>query len=300
MRGQNTCTIQFKKEDIERVEGVLIANKWVHSSINNEYIIFRLKSPLGSVGTMYTSGKMVFQGQEDFTSIVANLKGEDQSPKLSDFKPHIGVDEVGKGDYFGPLVVVACFVDEEFMKKINYLGFADSKKFSDKKIRQLFSKVEDYPYYYESVVSPVEYNKLAKQYGNASILLAKQHSLVIEKGLLDLKSKNIKCNHVVLDQFSSNKSRVSDELGEMGKEIEVMQFHKGESDIAVAAASIIARGVFLREWDEMNKKYDFEFPKGATTVIDDAKMFVSLHGFDELGNVAKVGFKTTQKLSTLF
>lgn len=300
MRGQNTCTIQFKKEERERVEGILLANKWVDASINNEYVVFRLKSPTGSVGTMYTSGKMVFQGQEDFTSVVANLKSEDESSKLKGFKPHIGVDEVGKGDYFGPLVVVGCFVDDEFAKKINYLGFADSKKFSDKKIRQLFTKVEDYPYYYASVVSPLEYNKLAKEYGNVSILLAKQHSLVIERGLLDLKSKGIKCNHVVLDQFSSSKSRVSDELGEMGKAIEVMQFHKGESDIAVAAASIIARGVFLKEWDVMNKKYYFDFPKGASNVIEDAKKFVSLHGFEELSNVAKIGFKTTQKLSTLF
>jgi ribonuclease HIII len=300
MRSQNTCTIQFSRDELERVRGILEANKWVNASINNEYVLFRLKSPTGSVGTMYSSGKLVFQGQEDFTTIVANLKSEDDSAKLNGFKSHIGVDEVGKGDYFGPLVVVGCFVDSEFAKKINYLGFADSKKFGDRKIRELFSKVEEYPYYYASVIHPLEYNELVKKYGNVSVLLAKQHSLVIERGLLDLKSKGIKCDHVVLDQFSSSKSRVSDELGEMGKAINVMQFHKGESDIAVAAASIIARGVFLKEWDVMCKKYDFQFPKGASTVIDDAKMFVSIHGFDKLQEVAKIGFKTTLKVNSLF
>lgn len=299
MGNQNTCTIQFPKSDFKRVEDILKANNWVNAPINNEYVVFRLKSPSGSNGTMYSSGKLVFQGSEDFTRIVANLKTEEENSRLVDLKPHIGVDEVGKGDYFGPLVVVSCFVDDDFAKKINYLGFGDSKRFSDNKIRTLYSKVEDYPYYYASVVKPEEYNKLVDVYGNVSILLAKQHSLVIERGLEDLKSKGIGCDHVVIDQFSSNKSRVSNELGVLGKAIEVKQFHKGESDIAVAAASIIARGVFLREWDMMCKEYDFNFPKGASSVIDDAKLFVERNGVDELKKVAKVGFKTTQKVLSL-
>lgn len=299
MSNQNTCTIQFNSNELNRVKGVLEANNWMDNPIRNEYVSFRLKSPRGSIVTMYTSGKLVFQGKEDFTSIIANIKGKDESEKILDFKPHVGVDEVGKGDYFGPLVVVSCFVNEEFAKKINYLGFADSKKFSDRKIMDLFEKVEDYPYYYISIVDPVEYNRLEKIYGNVSILLAKQHSIVIEKALKDLKEKDIKCEYVVVDQFSSSKSRVEDELGELGKATELLQFHKGESDIAVAAASILARGVFLREWSVMCSKYDFHFPKGASNVLDDAKLFVATHGYEELNNVAKVSFKTTQKIMSL-
>lgn len=301
MSNQNTFTIQLSKEDFLHIESVLKANNWKKEEVsNNPYTVFRFKSPGGSIATMYTSGKLVFQGREDFTSTIANIKAEGNgNKKVSDFKPHVGVDEVGKGDYFGPLVVVSCFVTKEFLEKINYLGFADSKKFSDGKIENLFNMVRDYPYYYTSVVEPPEYNKLVLEYKNASILLAKQHSIVIEKALADLRSRGVQCTQVVVDQFSSRKSRVLDELGELGKCVELVQFHKGESDIAVAAASIIARGVFLEEWKKMSAKYNFDFPKGSSNVLDGARLFISEHGTEELKNVAKIGFKTTQQILKL-
>ena len=160
--------------------------------------------------------------------------------------------------------------------------------------------VSDYPYYYSSVLEPQKYNRLIEEYRNVSILLAKQHSKVIEMGLLDLKEKGIKCEYVVVDQFSTSKSRVANELGELGKQSELIQHHKGESDIAVACASIIARGIFLQEWRKMNQKYDFEFPKGASNVISQGKEFVALHGSEKLNEVAKIGFKTTKQVMSLF
>ncbi len=298
---QKTVSIQLEKHEQGMVRDVLLANNWREEPDGNKYVSFRLKSPVGSVALMYTSGKLVFQGREDFTYIIANIKEDtslqEEAPTV--FEPHMGVDEVGKGDYFGPLVVVSCFVTEEFAKRAKLLGFGDSKKFTDIKIRKFFENVKDYPYYYASVVNPFEYNELSSEYGNASILLAKQHSKVIEKGLEDLSSKNIECKYVIVDQFSSAKSRVTNELGKRGKSIELIQFHKGESDLAVAAASIFARGVFLEEWDKMNEKYDFIFPKGASDVIDAGRLFVSRYGVEELRNVSKVGFKTTQNLMRL-
>jgi ribonuclease HIII len=89
------------------------------------------------------------------------------------------------------------------------------------------------------------------------------------------------------------------ELGELGKKVDVEQFHEGESDIAVAAASIIARGIFLEEFDKMSKEYDFDFPKGASNVIDSGLSFVKKYGVEELRNVAKVGFRTTQRILAL-
>lgn len=295
---QNTFTVLLSKEEQARVKDVLLANGWGEETDGNEYVEYRLRSPLGSIAIMYSSGKLVFQGKEDFTSVIANIKQREE--EVIDFKPHIGVDEVGKGDYFGPLVVVSCFVDEDFIKKIKLLGFADSKKFSDSKISSMFEKVREYPYYYSSVVHPSEYNELASKYGNVSILLAKQHSIVIERALCDLQSKGIECKNVVIDQFSSSKSRVVDELGDLGKRIELEQYHKGESDIAVAAASIIARGIFLEEWGKMNSKYGLQFPKGASNVIDFGKGFVLEYGQEELKKVAKVGFKTTKDILKLF
>ena len=295
MSNQNTFTVEFKQDEYQKIKDSLLAHNWVEESDSNQYVTFRLKSPTGSVATMYFSGKLVFQGKEDFTSVISTLK-KDEGVSEQEFKPHIGVDEVGKGDYFGPLVVVSCFVNEEFLKKVKLLGFADSKKFSDKRILGLFNTVREYPYYYSSIVYPNEYNKMTEMYKNASLLLAKQHSLVIEKGIKDLEQKGIECEYVVIDQFSTSKSRVLDELGELSKKYKLIQFHKGESDIAVACASIIARGIFVEEWSKMNSKYDFVFPKGASNVIDNAKLFVSRYGKEELSNVAKISFKTTKEV----
>ena len=300
MSNQNTFTVEFKKDELESVREVLLANNWREEAHDNLYVIFRLRSPKGSVAMMYSSGKLVFQGREDFTSVISNIKKVEKDTSTEVFRPHIGVDEVGKGDYFGPLVVVSCFVTEEFKKKVQLLGFADSKKFSDRKIENLFNMVTDYPYYYSSIIHPKEYNKLIEEYHNVSILLAKQHTKVIEMGLTDLKKKNIDCGYVVVDQFSASKSRVEDELGELGKQCELIQHHKGESDIAVASASIIARGIFLREWNKMCEEYQFEFPKGASNVIPQGKEFVLINGQEKLIDVAKIGFKTTKQILTLF
>lgn len=299
MSNQNTFTVQFPKTEYENVKEKLLVQNWIEVPDSNQYVAFRLRSPNGSTAIMYFSGKLVFQGREDFTKVISTLKHNEET-EVEDFQPHIGVDEVGKGDYFGPLVVVSCFVNEEFLKKVKLLGFADSKKFSDEKIRNLFNMVKEYPYYYSSIVSPKEYNNMTREYQNASLLLAKQHSLVIEKGLEDLERRKIGCEYVLIDQFSSSKSRVTNELGNLGRKYKFIQHHKGESDIAVACASVIARGIFLEEWDMMNKKYDFHFPKGSSNVIDNGKLFLSVHGQEELYNVAKVSFKTTGEILKMF
>jgi ribonuclease HIII len=115
-------------------------------------------------------------------------------------------------------------------------------------------------------------------------------------GLKDLQEKGIECKKVVIDQFSSKKSRVVDELGPLAKGVKFVQFHKGESDIAVAFASVIARAIFLEELGKMNEEYYFTFPKGASNVITAAREFVKKNGVDELEKVAKTSFKTTKKV----
>ena len=289
---QNTVSVQLSIDEAKRVKDVLLSFGWKDADINNEYIALRMKNDKGSVVTLYTSRKIVFQGKEDFTDIVQAIQGDSNV----DFVSHIGVDEVGKGDYFGPLVVVACFVDEEFYKKVKALGVGHSKKFSDSRILKMYEEMKKYPYYYPSIVSPEEYNRLIKETGNVAILLAKQHSKVIEIALEDLKRKKKECKKVVIDQFSSKQNRVRDELGTLGKGVEFEQYHKGESDIAVATASILARGIFLEEMEKMSDSYYFSFPKGASNVIPSAKEFLAKHGMDELSKVAKVSFKTTQSI----
>jgi ribonuclease HIII len=294
---QHTITIQLDENQIENFREMMEALGWVPKKISNDYIDYAFTSPNGSVATLYSSGKLVLQGKEDFTPTITHIKAS--RGESSFIQPHIGVDEVGKGDYFGPLVVVACYVNNEFADRISQLGFDDSKRFTDHKIEELYNNVKEYPYYYASIVEPPEYNDLVNEDGNVSIVLAKQHSKCIEMALTDLKAKDIPCEKVVIDQFSSSKNRILDQLGTMGKKVEVEQFHKGESDIAVAAASIIARGIFLEEFERMNKEYDFIFPKGASNVVNSGLSFIQKYGEEELRKVAKVGFKTTQRILAL-
>ena len=290
---QKTISLQLNQKEVEELKKELLDQGWFEDVIVNEYVNLRMKNKRGSVCTLYTSMKVVFQGNEDFTNIIDKVKDMDNE---EDVKPRLGVDEVGKGDYFGPLVVVACFVNNEFKKRYNSLGIGDSKKFSDSKIRDLYGVLKSYKQYYTSIIYPQEYNVLYEKYKNVAILLAKEHSKVIEMGLEDLKKHGIVCERVVIDQFSSRKNRITDELGPLAREIEFVQFHKGESDIAVACASIIARGIFLEEMDKMKDEYYFDFPKGASNVITPAKEFVKRYGKDELQNVAKISFKTTKSV----
>ena len=289
---QKTLSIQLNQSEAGKVREVLLSNGWSEDPIVNKYVNLRMKSKKGSVCTLYTSMKVVFQGDEDFSRIVEDIKGKEN------VIPRLGVDEVGKGDYFGPLVVVACFVSNEFLKKYGTLGIGDSKDFSDSKIERMYESLKGYKHYYASTIYPEEYNELYEQYRNVAVLLAKQHSKVIEMGLKDLKQKKIDCKRVVVDQFSSKKTRITDELGPLALsgEVEFVQFHKGELDVAIASASILARGIFLREMDKMKKEYYFDFPKGASNVITPAKEFVKKYGVDELKKVAKVSFKTTKKV----
>lgn len=284
---QNTKTVQLNSEEKEKVTKVLLDLGWKMEKSNNEYVTTRMRSYLGSIAMFYTSGKLVLQGNEDFSNIFK------EAQKDSTIVPHLGVDEVGKGDYFGPLVVVSCFVNNESLELFKKVGVGDSKKFSDKKIMEMYEQLKDYPYYYASVVMPEEYNELDEEIGNVAILLARQHSKVIEMGLGDLKSKNIECNTVVIDQFSNTKKRILNELGKLGQGADIQQFHKGESDIAVAAASVIARGIFVDEMEKLCNAYSFDFPKGASNVIDKGRQFVKLYGKEALHLVAKVSFRTT-------
>lgn len=310
---QKTISLKLTNEQVGSLKGLLKQEGWSEEEIKNEYVALRMKNDNGSVCTLYTSMKVVFQGKEDFKKIIAELESKGREEKGKGFGnkdnavkeekvgkdevvPHLGVDEVGKGDYFGPLVVVACFVSEDFLEKIAGLGILDSKRISDSRIRDIYEEIKDYPYYYVSVIKPAEYNKRIKELKNVAILLAKEHSRVIEMGLEDLKNKGIECSEVVIDQFSSKKSRVVDELGTLARGIRFVQFHKGESDIAVACASVIARAIFLDEMDKMNDEYYFTFPKGASNVISAAREFVKKNGVEELENVAKTSFKTTKRV----
>lgn len=209
--------------------------------------------------------------------------------------PIIGTDEAGKGDYFGPLVSAGVYVDLERAKRLAGLGVQDSKNLSDKqnehiakKIKKIcdsrYSIVEISPYRYNTL-----YEQLIRENRNLNDLLAWGHAKSIEEIL-----KRANCQRAIIDKFSNEKF-VLNKLQERGKKIEIIQIHRAERNIAVAAASILARTRFLEKLMELSEQFNIQFPKGSSSVvIEKGKEFIEKYGKENLNQIAKLHFKTTQ------
>ncbi|WOF17362.1 ribonuclease HIII [Methanoplanus sp. FWC-SCC4] len=211
--------------------------------------------------------------------------------------PIIGTDESGKGDYFGPLVIAGVFVDEVTAKKLFSLGVTDSKLLDDYKIRKIAPEIREICRDGYSVIeiSPQTYNRLYDQFRkegkNLNHLLAWGHAKAIEEILGKKDSKR-----VISDKFG-NERYILSKLQEKGRKIELIQVCKAEQNIAVAAASVLARERFIKKIDQLSALYNINIPKGAGPgVIKAGKQLVSLKGKDELKKSGKVHFKTTEKI----
>jgi ribonuclease HIII len=225
--------------------------------------------------------------------------------KLSEMKNHspdisfqtincIGIDESGKGDYFGPLVVAGVYVDSE--KKISQLkkiGVQDSKKISDKKVEIIAKKIKEICDSEVIAISPLRYNQMWDSMGNLNDILAWSHAESLEV----LLKRNLLCDVAISDQFAS-KDILLNRLKDKGKSIELLQRPKAEENIAVAAASILARDSFLRSLEKLGRIFKQSFSKGENPkVINEGLNFVKAGG--KLSNVAKTHFKTTKKIEKL-
>lgn len=205
--------------------------------------------------------------------------------------PLIGVDESGKGDYFGPLVIAGVYADKETKLRLMSLGAMDSKALSDKQIRILANKIRELCTYNVVVLNNETYNKVYDKIGNLNKLLAWGHARVIENLVGETD-----CKCALSDQFG-NESLIKEALMEKGKGITLEQKPRGEENIVVAAASIIARDEFVKRMESLEAKYGQAFPKGASTAtVSAAKQFARDYGKDRLGEVGKLHFKTTQNI----
>jgi len=211
--------------------------------------------------------------------------------------PIIGTDESGKGDYFGPLVSAGVYVDERSAKDLIACGVKDSKKLSDSKNSELAQKVAKICKGRFAIIeiSPEKYNNLYEQFKkekkNLNTLLAWGHAKAIEEIL-----SKVDCKVAIADQFA-DKSFILGKLQEKGKKIELIQMHKAEQNIAVAAASILARARFLEKLSKLSNEYKIYLPKGVSrTVIENANKFVDMYGKELLRKVAKLHFKTTSEV----
>jgi ribonuclease HIII len=252
--------------------------------------------------TVYKSGKLVIQGKgtTDFIQFYLEpcLLGEARlgyehihDPSL--LAPRIGVDESGKGDFFGPLVAAGVYLDAHAAKKMLELGVKDSKLIaSDARIETLANAIRAIAKWDVVAIGNEKYNELQKKMRTVNNLLGWMHARVIENML----AKAPDCPTAISDQFG-NKRIVQSALMERGRRIELIQRHKAESDLAVAAASILARDEFVRRLKALGKHYGGDLPKGASAAVRAAAVaLVRKHGPAALPKVAKIHFRTSQQV----
>lgn len=213
---------------------------------------------------------------------------------LLDASPHFGIDESGKGDYFGPLVIAGVFSCEQTAEKLLRLGCKDSKAIKDDaRIAAIAAKIIRLPgIAYEVVcIGPRRYNELYAEFGNLNRLLAWGHARVIAA----LHEKRPSCPRALSDQFA-NEWVLKKALGARHVPVKLEQRTGGESDIAVAAASILARARFVKWINDASAASGCQLPLGcAPHVAKAARAFIAAHGGARLGDVAKLHFKTTKQ-----
>lgn len=202
---------------------------------------------------------------------------------------HIGVDESGKGDYFGPLVIAACYVGPEHLAELE--GVKDSKKLTDLQALGLSRRISAICPNSVIAIGPSKYNELYDKFKNLNKLLAWGHARAIEN-VLEIQP----AARVISDEFAKGGHAVRSALYEKGRELQFESKVRAEADIAVAAASILARAEFLRRLERLGRDLGVVLPKGATNVISPAQKLVAQHGRHILAQVAKLHFKTTQQV----
>lgn len=203
------------------------------------------------------------------------------------FVSHIGTDESGKGDFFGPLVIAGVLVDEKSAKIFTDLGIKDSKKLSDKKMLVMAAEIKKNAPHSIIAISNGKYNELYANIKNLNKLLAWGHARAIENIL-----NSCKCEYALSDKFG-DESLIKNALMKNGQSIRLEQMVRAESDIAVAAASVLARATFVQKMENMENIYGIKFPKGCSGLVKTAATeFIQKFGKQRLHEVCKTHFKT--------
>jgi ribonuclease HIII len=253
--------------------------------------------------TVYQKGpKVLIQGKgtEDFIHFTLEPEvlgearlGYEEILDPERFEPHFGIDESGKGDYFGPLVIAGAYTDAAIARRLMDAGIMDSKRVtSPARIRKLASLIRETPGCTTAVVSigPARYNEMFDSFKNLNRMLAWGHARVIET----LAAQRPDCPRALSDQFARPEV-LQRALKQKNLTLHLDQRTKGESDTAVAAASILARERFIDWMDQTSAASGIHLPLGASdAVIQAARDLIAKHGLDALAKTAKLHFKTTQ------
>jgi len=205
-----------------------------------------------------------------------------------------GTDEAGKGDYFGPLVVAGVALPRVDQEILFTLGVDDSKAVADGKIPELEQAIKGLCVCDVLFIGPEKYNALYSKIGNLNRLLAWAHATVIKNLCGPDGPGNVEW--VLVDRFAQPHT-LEKALGDTSRAVKVDQWPKAESDPAVAAASILARGAYLRGLSSLSKRYGVALKGGAgSPTLAAGRQFIAVHGPDALSKVAKVHFATTQQI----
>ncbi len=205
--------------------------------------------------------------------------------------PIIGVDESGKGDFFGPLVIAGVLLDADSVATLHDLGVQDSKKISKGKITSLAAEIKRCCPHTTVVIGPEKYNQLYARIKNLNKLLGWGHARVIENLLAEHPA-----GVAISDKFGKEHFILS-QLQEKGRAITLHQIVRGESHLAVAAASIVARDEFVRRMEQLSQVHSHHLPLGASNIVDQAaRELVQRKGPDVLAKVAKLHFKNYKKV----
>jgi len=270
-----------------------------------EWTIFFARKNKLSVAVYEKGPKVLVQGKgfEEFVQFELEPKvlgeaklgyEEVHSPEM--FEPHFGVDESGKGDFFGPLVISGVYVDRAIARKLLDAGIVDSKRISsDARIRALGDAIRKTSQGLVEIVliGPAKYNELYEKFGNLNRLLGWGHARVIE----NLLARKPGCPRSLSDQFADARV-IKESLMRHGRNIVLEQRPRAESDIAVAAASIIAREGFINWLERKGKELGMRLQRGVSPgVKETAKKLVEMGGPEALREVAKVHFRTAHEIA---
>ncbi len=297
-------TIELSAEDAAALERKL-ANRAGYVRATREYARFCFEGPRVNVAYFPKRRRLLVQGagSDEFLEFVmltnpgeGVLRSQAKREALLDASPHFGVDESGKGDYFGPLVVAGVYSDERTAPSLLRMGCRDSKLIADDgRIHALAERIKALPGLAFEVlcVGPKRYNELYAEFGNLNRLLAWGHARVIAA----LHEKVPSCPRALSDQFA-NEWVLKRALGQRHLPVQLEQRTKAENDVAVAAASILARDRFVQWMRRTAEAAQCELPLGcAPQVVKAARAFVAQHGRERLHEVAKLHFKVTARVT---
>lgn len=268
------------------------------------YVVFQAQDG-DTVITMYESGKIMFQGTTADVDSSMWLEMDGQSKKDSKeikekekkyyYCSSIGSDEVGTGDYFGPIVVTASYVKETDIPYLEELGIKDSKKLTDEKILEIAPKVAKKISYKSIILTNSEYNEKHGNDNNMNKIKAIMHNKALYQMVQSTKESY---DYIIVDEFAKE-NRYYDYIKESTEIQRGITFMTKAEDknLAVACSSVISRYIFLKEFDKLADSLHVPLPKGAGPQVDTiGQEIVDKYGKDKLKEVAKLNFANTGRI----